>query len=200
MISGLPLQPLWHVVVPACRRLVLGVGVMASLSAPVTQAQTADNVNEYQLKAVFLYNFSKFIVWPDNAFPDGASEFGICVLGNNPFGDALSALAHRTYQAHPITIHFPQNAAEARSCQILYVDDIAGSPKWQEVLRALADAPLLTVSNGTGSAQFGTAISFVQRDGKIRWVLNLNSTRKAQLKVSAKLVEIATDVIGDAAR
>ena len=182
-------------------RTILRCGLLAGwLIAPAALAQKAASVDEYQLKAVLIYNFSKFIEWPASAFADNSANFQICVMGRNPFGDALKSLTSRSYQTHPIVIQYPQTASEAKSCHILYIDDASKSAEWHDISRALADASILTVSNGAESAQSGSGIAFVSREGKIRWVLNLTATRKAQLKVSAKLVEIAADIIGDPAR
>jgi hypothetical protein len=173
---------------------------MTSASSMAQTAATSDGVDEYQLKAVFIYNFSKFVEWPASSFADSNANFEICVVGYNPFGDALNLLTRRSYQTHPIVIRYPQNTSDAKACHILYIDDSVKSTQWHEMAKGLGDAAILTVSNGAESAQSGVGIGFVSRDGKIRWVLNLNATRKAQLKVSAKLVEIATDIIGDTSK
>ncbi len=173
----------------------------AVLFAPIAAfAQKVGTVNEYQLKAVFIYNFSKFIEWPDSAFSDSTANFQICVVGNNPFGSALQTLSNRSYHTHPIVIKYPQTLNEAKSCHILYIDDAVKLAPWHDLARNIGDAPVLTVSSLSDATQSGIAIGFVSQDGKIRWAFNLNATRKAQLKVSAKLMEIAVTVIGDTSR
>ncbi len=163
-------------------------------------AQKADSPNEYQLKAVFIYNFSKFIEWPASAFADSSAGFQICVVGDNPFGNVLESLSNRSYQTHPILIKYPQTITEAKSCHILYINDISKSTQWRDIVKNLGDSPILTVSSSDDATQSGISIGFVTREGKIRWTINLNSTRKAQLKVSAKLVEIAISIIGETSK
>jgi len=164
------------------------------------QAQNIDSTNEYQLKAVFIYNFSKFIEWPENAFADSSAGFQICVLGDDPFGEVMTALNNRSYLSHPIQIKYPHNLNEAKKCQILYVNDSGKSAQWRDLVKNLGDAPVLTVSSSDDAMQSGIGIGFVIKEGKIRWAINLNSTHKAQLKVSAKLVEIAVSIVGETAR
>ena len=41
---------------------------------------------EYEVKAAFLLNFTKFIDWPAPETPGPDSPFTICILGDDPFG------------------------------------------------------------------------------------------------------------------
>ena len=176
------------------------VSLLILCASTSTFAQKTDSPNEYQLKAVFIYNFSKFIEWPASAFPDSTSPFQICVVGDNPFGNVLETLTNRSYQTHPITIKYPQTISEAKNCHILYVNEISKSTQWRDIVKNLGDAPVLTVSSSEDATQSGVSIGFVTKEGKIRWTINLNSTRKAQLKISAKLVEIAISIIGETSK
>ncbi len=176
------------------------IAVIFLCGSAASHAQNIDSANEYQLKAVFIYNFSKFIEWPESAFTDSAAGFQICVLGDDPFGEFMKALSNRNYLTHPILIKYPHNLNEAKKCHILYVSDSGKSGPWHDIVKNLGDAPVLTVSSSEEAMQAGIGIGFVIKDGKIRWAINLNSTRKAQLKVSAKLVEIAVSIIGETAR
>ncbi len=96
-----------------CKLSSLLVGLSLTLTAPFVLAANADNAQEYRLKAAFIYNFSQFIEWPANSFPQPDSPFTICVVGDDPFGDALLALQKRSYQGHPIVVNYPKTAAEA---------------------------------------------------------------------------------------
>jgi len=176
------------------------IAIILLWTSALGHAQNIDSANEYQLKAVFIYNFSKFIVWPESAFADSAAGFQICVMGDDPFGDVMKALSGRSYLSHPIQIKYPHNLNEAKKCHILYVTDSGKSTQWRDIVKNLGDAPVLTVSSSEEAMQTGFGIGFVIMDGKIRWAINLNSTRKAQLKVSAKLVEIAISIVGESAR
>jgi hypothetical protein len=171
-----------------------------AMVAPSASAANAENVQEYRLKAAFIYNFSQFIEWPAGVFPQADSPFAICVLGDDPFGEALLAVQKRSYQGHPIVVNYPKTAAEARNCRILYVDDPGKTTLWREIGKNLGDAPVLTVSSGEDAMASGICIGFVPREGKIRWALNLNAARKAQLKISAKLIEIAVAIVGESVR
>jgi hypothetical protein len=47
---------------------------------------------EYKIKAAFLLNFAKFITWPDQTFTSPQQPFSFCVLGQDPFGTALTPM------------------------------------------------------------------------------------------------------------
>ncbi|RKZ42302.1 MAG: hypothetical protein DRQ49_02320 [Gammaproteobacteria bacterium] len=40
---------------------------------------------EYQIKSVFLYNFSYFIKWPETVFSSNDAPFHFCILGEDLF-------------------------------------------------------------------------------------------------------------------
>jgi hypothetical protein len=176
------------------------VALGLTIASPWAQSQQSDIVQEYRLKAAFLYNFSQFIEWPESAFATPETPFTICVVGDDPFGDTLLALQKRKYQARAIEIIHPQSIAEARNCRILYVDDPRKSALWRDIVKNLGDTPVLTVTSSDDAMTSGVCIGFVPRDGKVRWTMNLNAARKAQLKISAKLIEIAVAIVGEAPR
>jgi hypothetical protein len=156
----------------------------------------AEDVDPWRLRAAFLYNFSQFIEWPAEAFADAAAPFNICVLGPNRFGNTLNALEKRTVRGHPISTLSIARPADARGCHILYLADARASAgkSWTNLL---GSAPVLVVGDTEESRDTGTGISFIEQGGKLRWAINLGILRPLNLKVSAKLLEIAVAVIGE---
>lgn len=168
---------------------------MACALMSTAQAQNSSS-DEYKLKAAFLYNFTQYVEWPATAFATASAPFVVCVAGSNVFGDHLKALESRTYKGRPIVLAYPRNVSEARLCHLLYSEEVRPSPLGRDAWKALADTPVLTVTS-SADADSGMAIGFVAQSGRLRWALNLASTRQAQLKVSSKLVEIALAVTGE---
>jgi hypothetical protein len=171
--------------------------LMASQSL---MAQQIDTTPEFLVKEAYLYNFSQFVEWPTTAFSHDDSPFVICVMGKDQFGAALLSLQKHTYKSRPIVINYPKTVAEARNCQILYVDDVQKTSLRRDLEIALGNAPILTVSSGDDAITSGICIGFVLQNGKVRWDLNLETVRRKQLKMSAKLIEIAVAIVGDTAR
>jgi hypothetical protein len=186
----------------SCRVTIARFLIVSLLAGacPPAIAQIVEDAPEFELKAAFIYNFGKFIEWPAAAFPETSSPFPVCVMGKDPFGESLLALQKRTYNGRPIVINYPKTVAEARDCRILYVDDPGRTPLGRDVGKALGTAPVLTVSSSNDAIEAGIGIRFVQQSGKVRWEMNLDATRRAQLKVSAKLIEISVAVVDEARR
>ena len=163
-------------------------------------AQQAENVSEYKLKAAFIYNFSQFIEWPESSFSAPDAPFQICVVGDDPFGEILKPIQKRKYHTHPIEISYPKTVAEAESCRILYLDTQAKASQWRDIIKNLGDTPVLTVTSNNDAMESGFCIGFVSLEGKTRWNMNLAAARKAQLKISAKLIEISVMIVGEGPR
>ncbi len=176
-----------------------GAGLLAlwlAVAPAAAAAEPAEPSQEALLKVALIYNFSQFIEWPASAFSAPSAPLSICVMGSDPFGNSLAALSKRSSNGRPIAIAYPQTLAEARLCQILYVDGAQRTALGRDLGNALGAAPVLTISSSDAS-EAGIAIRFVHYAGKIRWTMNLDATRRARLKVSAKLIEIAVEVLGE---
>ena len=148
---------------------------------------------EYKVKAVYLYNFTKFVSWPDTTLPGDTPTLNICVLGKNPFGPLLDPITHMKTQDRTITIEDIEavRTLEKKSCPILFISaseqgDVA------ELLRKTAQMHILTVSDIDGFARHGGIIGFVVKEDKVRLEINLSAARQAGLTISAKLLEIST--------
>src|ERR1700722_20610483 len=94
--------------------IVLGV-----LFSAAARGQATD---EYRVKAVFLYNFAKFVDWPSQAFKGPTDPIVIGVLGKNPFGDALvGTAAGKTMGGRGVQGREVTDAQQAAGCQILFI-------------------------------------------------------------------------------
>jgi len=146
---------------------------------------------EASVKAVFLYNFTRFVEWPETAFASPDAPFVIGIIGPDPFGSALQeAVAGERVGGHPIRVHRYQLPAEARDCHLLYIVD-RDPEKVREMLAQLPRRALLTVGESAQFARQGGMIRFLTRNNKIRLEINPATVRAAQLSISAKLLQVA---------
>jgi len=148
------------------------------------RAQT--QVSEYQMKAAFLYNFVRFVQWPE---PAASSPVRFCVYGKDPFGKLLDeSLRDKNIDGRPLEIHRLSGAKEIEDCHVLFVgasSDVSG------VLRQLGSRPILTVSETPGFTQMGGIINFVLQGQKVRFEINPQSAATAGLKISSQLLRLA---------
>ncbi|RUQ34056.1 MAG: YfiR family protein [Candidatus Competibacteraceae bacterium] len=152
----------------------------------------ATEFDEYAVKAAYLYNFAKFIEWPPGAFASTDAPLWICIVGDNPFGNALAALYGKTVEKHPVAMR-PISTEGFDQCHIVFIGHIeAGS--FKTLLAKLRRLPILTVSDISDFARTGGMIGLVETDQHIRFDINLTATRQAGLKLSSQLLKLATIV------
>lgn len=149
---------------------------------------------EYQVKAVYLFNFARFVEWPaeNGAGKDGT--FVVCVLGDDPFGTFLdTTLAGETVAGRNVVAQRITKPQEAAACRILFVSTSEES-HLKELFEVIAKKSVLTVSDIPQFAQRGGMIGFVTDEGKVRFEINLTSATDAGLTLSSDLLKVATVV------
>jgi hypothetical protein len=154
---------------------------------------------EYKIKAGYLYNFTKFIAWPENK----STTFNLCILGKDPFGSIINPIEKRTVHNKPIRLYRYQTISEIKHCHIVYLG--VSEDKWGNsdlsfsgVLTISSLDKTLTVSDSRQITQAGGMISFFLKEGKVKLLVNLQALRKSGLEVSAKLLEVAEIFQGEA--
>jgi hypothetical protein len=162
------------------------------LSAGLVQPAEADEArSEYAVKAAFLYNFTKFVEWPEAAFAADNTIFFVCVLGADPFGGALDAVAGKAVGPRQIKIRRVASARQADGCQIVFVSG-DNAPAIKHDLSLLSDRAALTVGEMPGFAEEGGVIGFVLVGEHLRLEINPQAAAKAHLSVKGSLLNMAT--------
>lgn len=147
---------------------------------------------EYEVKAAFLYNFSKFVKWP--AAPGNRTEFTICVLGRDPFGSLLDMiLAGETVEGRRVVAQRMTTAGEAVNCQIVFIS-LSEEKRLKETLATLARSTTLTVSEIPQFAQRGGMIEFILSGNKVRFDINLTPAERTGLMLGSDLLRVAASV------
>lgn len=161
-------------------------------------AHAAPNApTEYQLKAVFLFNFALFVDWPPSAFPSADTPFVIGVLGSDPFGDFLDETVRgEKVNNRPIVIQRFSDVDEIRVCHILFVS-WSEEYRFASIMPALRSRGILTVSDAPSFSRHGGIIRFATVENKIRLKINVDAAREAGLTISSKLLRPAEIVSGN---
>jgi hypothetical protein len=154
-------------------------------------ADQSDQPSEYEVKAAFLFNFTKFVEWPESAFEDSHSAIVIGIIGEDPFGDSLTRIvAGQKAQGRAIAIVRYRRGDDLRHCHVLFIS-ASERPSTARILAGLQDAGVLTVSDIDGFAEAGGIMQFVMRENRVRFVVNLGAATQSKLRVSAKLLALA---------
>jgi hypothetical protein len=174
-----------------------GVALFAALAAAFALAPAqAASFQEYQVKAVFLLNFARFVDWPAGTFSAPAQPIGICIAGDNPFGGYLEeAVRGEQVDGHPFAIRELRGAAAPDGCHILFVARSAANDA-DALVRAAAVRHVLTVSDIPQFVEHGGMIGFETRDNRVRLAINAELARHQGLMISTKLLRIASVVPG----
>lgn len=155
---------------------------------------SAEKPSEYQIKAAYLYNFAKFIKWPENTFKNNASPIIVGILGENTMTAHLIPLSLRKVRNHPIKIRHINSLKEAHGCQLLYID-IEKPDQLIQILDALKSTPIVTIGDYKDFASGGGIIQFVTIRERLRFIINHDTARKNKIQIDAQLLSLAIDVL-----
>lgn len=167
--------------------LALAIGIAFGLELPA-QAEIS---KAYQIKAVFLFNFTQFVTWPTNAFPDTQSPFTIGVLGDDPFGGFLDeTVAGEKVDGHALVVQRYHQVDEIKNCQILFIS-ASEAARFKSIVARLRGRSILTVGDVDSFAMEGGMVRFVTEDNKIHFRVNVEAARAAGLTISSELLRLA---------
>jgi hypothetical protein len=173
--------------------------VVMALACLRQGAWAVEAPTEYQVKAVFVFNFSHFVEWPAQAFSAPNEPFVIGILGGDPFGTRLDeAIRGEQINQHPLVVRRFRNIGEIGACNILYIDRSA-SAQLGEILGTLENRNTLTVSDLEDSAQRGVMIQFTTENNRIRLRINVDAAKAAGLTISSNLLRPA-EIVSSTAR
>jgi len=178
------------------RRLIaslLGLA-LAGLGAPAVRAETTLSP-EYQLKAVFLFNFAQFVEWPAQAFPGPKAPLVIGVLGKDPFGAYLDDLVSgEKIGDRPLVIRRYSRLEELAGCHILFISR-SEARNLETIVARLKEQNVLTVSDADSFTRQGGMVRFAMENGKIRLRINVEAAKARHLSISSKVLRPDTIAI-----
>jgi hypothetical protein len=152
-------------------------------------------ITEAQVKAAYLYNFAKFIAWPDESFAGPGAPIRICSASDPSFEHTLKEVVNaRTVDAHPVQVLHVTTPAEARTCHILFVS--SGEDKQaRAVTEVLGRSGVVTVGETQDFLEKGGVICFTVHEGRVHFQINLRAAAQAGVYISARLLNVATRVV-----
>jgi YfiR/HmsC-like len=175
------------------RICALAFAMVVALNGPASLRAQASSPTEYDIEAAYLFNFMRFVEWPPTTMADGSS-LHICVLGQDPFGEALDAtLAGGSIAGRNVTAVRISEPKESLNCHILFISSSENS-RLSQILLALDKTPVLTVSNAPHFVDRGGMIEFTLERGKVRFEVNLAVSSGAGLVLSSDLLKLAKRV------
>jgi len=146
---------------------------------------------EYQVKAVFLYNFANFIRWPQTAFANPRAPFNICILGHDPFRPEIDiAVENEQVDRHVVKVKRLNSMVNVDRCQILFISQ-SEAANFTTILNFIHKRPILTVSEIDDFVTQGGMIQFFKYRKRIRFYIVPDTLKKSGLQASGNLLRVA---------
>ena len=170
------------------------------LTGASVPAADLSSLPEHEIKALYLFNFTKYVDWPENAFADSNSCYTIGIAGSEEIFNDLDKLTNgRSVNGRKLRIQHIEKAEDARKCQIVYLG--RGSEKLVgTVLEVVRHRPVLTVGEHENFLAQGGMVHFAREENKVRMEIYLDASQEAHLIISARLLPIAKIIRGRDAR
>jgi len=163
------------------------------LVVAATATAQAAGFGKYDVEAAYLSNFGKFVQWPSGTFTSPSTPIVLGVYGETPVNGCLGDIVRgKTINGRQIVLQ-PVSFNTVQNCQILFI-----SPSERKnlvaVVRKLSGAGVLTVTENVDPSQSGAMINFVRKNRQILLEINDLAARQAGLKISSKLLSLATKI------
>ena len=180
-------------------RYIAAVLIAVCLNIPATYAKTKTPLDEYQVKAIFLCNFLRFIecsTWEDS---NNNEPIVIGILGDNPFGDSLMLIANKKVRNRKLEIkqlgRFEKikDKDELKECQLLFISS-SEKLNLKEIFETIQGYCVLTISDMNGFIDSGGIINFIKDKKKIRFEINMTRAEKQSFYINSKLLRLAKRV------
>ena len=176
--------------------LLIGITCLLSAMALGGHAEALDSSDssEYLIKAGFIYNFAKLVEWPTASFAQPDSPIVIGILGEDPFGATLDRIvADKKINGRGFAVKrvkWSRDFKDLRDCNILFVSS-SEKEHIESVIDAMRGLPILTIGDAPGFAKRGGIINFMLEDNKVRFEVNVEAAKHADLTISSRLLTLA---------
>jgi hypothetical protein len=175
---------------------ILSIFAFVLGAASISISAELSRLNEYEIKAAFLYNFIKFTEWPTDGLGKAGDAFVIGVLGKDPFGAALdNVIAGETFHNRKVIARRFTAPEEAANSDVLFISASEES-NLAAILKRLDGHSILTISDMEKFVQRGGMINLKKENNRVVFEINLDAAKRGKLEMNAQLLALARTVIG----
>lgn len=179
------LPPPWSVVLFAVLFFTAGSKLVLAQST----------VDEYHVKAAFLFHFAQLVEWPADSPNEGGNSLLICTIGDDPFhGQLESTIAGKQIGSRILRIRHVRPLQDTRGCSVLFVSKSEGN-RIPSLLTNLRNAPVLTVGESDDFLGAGGMIRLFLEGNKVRFEINRQAAELAKLKISSQLMLLSRNAV-----
>jgi hypothetical protein len=173
-------------------RLALGPGLLLALLVPLCWPRPAlpEGFTEYQVKAVYLYNFTTYTEWPAEV----GGILNLCTFGRDSFGEQLDKMGGKTAGERVIAVRRAKKLEQLDDCQVIFITR-SKRDELPQLLARIKGTPVLTVTDTPGALQQGVVLNMEREQNKVTFKANLAAAKSNRLSLSSKLLRLAREVI-----
>ncbi|MBI5836188.1 MAG: YfiR family protein [Candidatus Eisenbacteria bacterium] len=147
------------------------------------------------MKIGFLYNFTRFVEWPRDAFEHELSPLVIGIAGDQSMAALFaSVLANKPAGGRHVEVRHIPDSGKIPNCHVLFLR-AASRRKAPEVANELAGRHVLLVGEEDRFLARGGMVNFLMSSDRVRFEINLAPVRKCGLVLDSKLVGVAERVL-----
>jgi YfiR/HmsC-like len=154
------------------------------------EAASPSALTEEQVKSAYIYNFAKFVQWPESAFSDAKAPLHICISAPEALYLAMESLKDKTVQGRPLKIAQHSRNMKAHKCHVLFIARENKKDAWEKREKHIIPH-VLTIADFDSFVSQGGIIELISEGSKIRFAVNINAANRAELKLSSKLLNLA---------
>lgn len=173
-------------------RFMIAVLLCLSLAGRANaQSSDSSESSEYLIKAGFIYNFAQLVQWPAGAFAQADSPIVIGIFGTDPFGGIIDRVVeNKKLDGRSLVVKRLKRGASVKDCNILFVS-ASEAPHLDEVIQSTKGLPILTIGETPGFAVRGGIINLTLEGNKVRFEVNIDAAKQANLSISSRLLALA---------
>lgn len=174
---------------------IFGLLFIVILVSGVPQfARAQSTSDEYEVKAAFLFHFAQFVDWPTGAQNAADPSLKLCIFSDEPRRQELqNTIEGKLIGGRVYHVRLISQLQEIPDCNILFLSRDE-APRQAAIVKSLRGMPVLTVGETTDFLSDGGMIRFHLEEGKIRFDINLGAAGSSHLKISSRLLLLATSV------
>jgi hypothetical protein len=143
------------------------------------------------MTSAFLYNFLLFTDWEK----ESENDITICIAQDNSLGNSLYDLRGKQVKNQKIEVEVIQAEDSFSNCELLFIPEKIGEKQISEIVNRLEGRSILTVSDSPHAIEANVMIALFVQAQRLAFIINKNKADHAGIKLSSKLLRLATRVI-----
>lgn len=184
-----------RIVLLALTSLFTALAVSTILPSARAQDQNVNARREYNVKAVSIYGFCRFVTWPPHSFDSSRSDLVVGIIGESLIATPLEAIASKkTVMQRKLRVVECDEPEDALDCHVIFVSKSLPLSEQQKIIRLYQKKPVMLVGEHVAFAQTGGIANFFIRGGRVQFELNHDAARECGLQLDAKLLSLGAQI------